>query len=122
VAQHGSTPRRSSRSRGPAGIPPGLSNALRRIAKAVLPDDTPEDPAPPWALDSARLLEEEPVTRPESVVGALLDIYLPGGVSRASRTRLEAFLAEGDPVGPALNRRVREAVHAILSMAEYQLA
>jgi hypothetical protein len=31
-------------------------------------------------------------------------------------------VAEGNPSGPALARRVREAVHAILSIAEYQLA
>jgi uncharacterized protein (DUF1800 family) len=106
----------------PAGVPEGLWHALRRIAATVLPADTPDDPEPPRAFDPARLLEEEPVTRPESVVGALWDLYLPGGASPAASAKLQAFLAEGDPVGPALRRRVREAVCAILSMAEYQLA
>jgi len=45
-----------------------------------------------------------------------------GGVRAEVRAKLVAFLAEGNPAGPALSRRVREAVHAILSMAEYQLA
>jgi hypothetical protein len=38
------------------------------------------------------------------------------------RAKLVAFVAEGNPVGPALDRRVRETVHAILTMAESQLA
>src|SRR5262249_12329543 len=44
------------------------------------PADAPEEPAPPRAYDPARLLEEEGVSRPEDVVRALLDLYLPGGV------------------------------------------
>ena len=82
----------------------------------------PEEPAPPRAFDPARLLAEEGVSRPEDVVRALLDLYLPGGVRPEVRAKLVAFVAEGKPAGPALARRVREAVHAILTMAEYQLA
>ena len=81
--------------------------------------DTPEEPAPPRAFDPARLLDEEGVSRPEDVVRALLDLYLPGGVRPDVRAKLVAFVAEGKPAGPALARRVREAVHAILTMAEY---
>ena len=84
--------------------------------------DMPEEPAPPLAFDPARLLAEERVSRPEDVVRVLLDLYLPGGVRSEVRAKLVAFVAEGKPSGPALDRRVREAVHAILAMAEYQLA
>jgi len=77
---------------------------------------------PPWAFDPARLLQEEEANRPEEVVRVLLDLYLPGGVPAEARAKLVAFVAEGRPAGPALARRVREAVHAILTMAEYQLA
>jgi hypothetical protein len=52
----------------------------------------------------------------------LLDLYLPGGVRPEAHAKLTAFLAEGKPAGAALDRRVREAVHAILNMPEYQLA
>jgi hypothetical protein len=65
---------------------------------------------------------EDKVSRPEDVVRVLLDAYLPGGVAPAHRDRLIAFVAKGKPSGPAFNRRVREAVHAILSMPESQLA
>jgi hypothetical protein len=68
------------------------------------------------------LLEEEGVSRPEEVVGALLDLYLPGGVRPEAREKLLAFVGEGKPTGSVLARRVREAVHAILTMPEYHLA
>jgi len=51
-----------------------------------------------------------------------VDAYLPGGITEANRQKLIAFMAEGNPRERALDRRVREATHAILSMAEYQLA
>ena len=82
----------------------------------------PEEPAPPRSFDPARILDEEGVSLPEEVVGALLDAYLPGGVRPETRPKLVAFVADGRPSGRALARRVREAVHAIMSMSEYQLA
>jgi hypothetical protein len=90
---------------------------------ADTPDaDTLEEPAPPIAFDPARLLQEEKVSRPEDVVRVLVDLYVPGGVRPEARAKLVAFVAEGKPAGPTLDRRVREAVHAILTMAEYQRA
>jgi uncharacterized protein (DUF1800 family) len=86
------------------------------------PVEMPEEPAPPLAFDPAQLLAEERVSCPDDVVRALLDLYLPGGVRSEVRANLVAFVAEGNPSGPVLSRRVREAVHAILSIAEYQLA
>jgi hypothetical protein len=62
------------------------------------------------------------VSRPEDVVRVLLDLYVPGAVRPEVRAKLAAFVAEGNPAGHALERRVREGVHAILTMAEYQLA
>jgi hypothetical protein len=98
--------------------------------------DTPEEPPPPRAFDPARLLEEDgsvgrlapsasataSESSPEDVVRMLLDLYLPGDVRPEVRAKLVAFVAAGQPAGPRLARRVREAVHAILTMAEYHLA
>jgi hypothetical protein len=81
-----------------------------------------EEPAPPQGLDPARLPRDEGVSEPDAVIGALLDLYLPGGVRPEVRAKLAAFVADGKPVGAALDRRVREAVQIILTTADYQLA
>ena len=61
--------------------------------------------------------------KPEDVVRILLDVYLPGGVGPQATVRLVEFVKRGNPArGAALDRRVRETVHAIVSMPEYQLA
>ncbi len=107
---------------GAAPAPLGLGPLVRRFTGKPAPTDRPEEPGPPRAFDPARILDEDGVSRPEDVVRALLECYLPGGVRPEARAKLVAFAAEGRPAGPALARRVREAVHAILSMSEYQLA
>jgi uncharacterized protein (DUF1800 family) len=77
---------------------------------------------PAVAFDPARLLREEKVSRAEDIVRVLLDLYVPGGERPEMRARLVAFAAEGKPQGATLDRRAREAVHAIMTTAEYQLA
>jgi hypothetical protein len=106
----------------PAGTFLTLGRILSKITGATPLTDTPEEPAPSRAFDSARPLDDEEVSRPEEVVRALLDLHLPGGIRPEVRARLVAFIAHGNPKGPALERRVRETVHALLSMAEYQMA
>jgi hypothetical protein len=61
--------------------------------------------------------------------GKQVDFFLalllqPGehGVDDQARQRLVEFLAEGSPRGGALERRLRETVHAVMLMPEYQLA
>jgi hypothetical protein len=98
------------------------AGTARPSARPPARGETFKEPEPPKALDPARLLEEEGVSQPEDVVRALLDLYVPGGVRAEAQTKLVAFVAEGKPTGAVLNRRVREAVHAILTMPEYQLA
>jgi hypothetical protein len=88
----------------------------------TVPVARPEEPPPADAQDPARLVREGSLTRADEIVDRLLDAYLPGGVSSPARSRLIAFVNEGKPSAAALNRRVRETVHAILSMPEYQLA
>ena len=84
--------------------------------------EAPAESVPPRAFDPARLMQEEEVHRPEDVVRALLDLYVPGGVRAAARAKLVAFVAESGPGGAELDRRVRETVQVILTMPEYQLA
>jgi hypothetical protein len=103
----------------PVATPPPPPGGLKPPAP---PTDRPEEMAPPKAYDPARLVHEEKATRPEDVARLLLDLYLPGGIRPEAQSKLVAFLAAGKPSGPALDRRVREAVHAVVSMPEYQLA
>jgi uncharacterized protein (DUF1800 family) len=97
-------------------------------SKLALPADTPEAPVPPKALDPVRLLQEDaagdgkPPSSAVEIVRVLLDLYVSGGVRPEAQAKLVAFVAEGTPTGPALDRRVREVVHAILTLAEFQLA
>jgi uncharacterized protein (DUF1800 family) len=98
------------------------TGALWTDPPAHLGSETSEEAAPPRAFDPARVLEEEKVTRPEDVVRVLFDLYVPGGVRPEARAKLVSFLAEGKPNGAALAGRVREAVHAVLTMPEFQLA
>jgi hypothetical protein len=93
----------------------------REPKKRVRPA-APEEAAPAKGFDPARVLAAEKPEGAAAVVDLLLDVYLTGGVEADVRARLIAFVEEGKPTGPALERRVRETVHAILSMAEYQLA
>jgi hypothetical protein len=100
-------------------------NFAAALAMGTLWDEPPAavgEAVPPAAFDPARLLHEEMASRSEDVVRVLLELYLPGGARPEARAKLVAFVAEDNPTGPALDRRVREAVHAILTMPEYQLA
>jgi hypothetical protein len=105
-----------------AATPLILAEVYRSSPRPIPPADPSEEPTPPKAVDPARLLEEEGVSRSEDVVRVLLDLYLPGGVRAEARAKLVAFVAEDQPTGSSLARRVREAVHAIMTMPEYQLA
>jgi uncharacterized protein (DUF1800 family) len=90
--------------------------------KPPAPPTKPEEPPPAKAFDPARVLQEEKVTKPEEVVRVLLDVYLPGGVTPEAQAKLVEFVRKGNPAGPALERRAREAVQAVLGMPESQLA
>jgi uncharacterized protein (DUF1800 family) len=98
------------------------AQADKPLSKADGPLNLSEEPAPPRAFDVARLLQEETAQRPEDVVRVLLDLHLGGGVRPEAQTKLVAFMAKGKPTGASRERRIRETVHAILTLPEYQLA
>jgi hypothetical protein len=55
-------------------------------------------------------------------VGFLLDLFLAGDVDAVAREKLVDFLKRDNPKDKAWEQRVRETVHTILLMPEYQLA
>ncbi len=80
----------------------------------------PEEPSPADPFDPARLVRQAKAEKPEQIVRVLLDAFLPGGIDPGKEKKLVAFLRTAEP--KTRDRRVREAVHAILCMPEYQLA
>ena len=71
------------------------------MAPALQQENAPTSSAPPSRLDEKL---HQILYKPEA------------------RAKLVAFVADGNPSAPELIWRVREAVHAILTMPEYQLA
>jgi hypothetical protein len=82
------------------------------------------DPSAPIgvAVDPAALVRVQNISEPARVVSFLAEILLDGHVAEPARERLTAFVARGKPTGPAFDQRVRETVHSIMTMPEYQLA
>ena len=74
------------------------------------------------STDPAELIHNERLTNPDKILDLLIDLLLQGGIEPGQRTKLLALLSDGKPTGATLDGRVRETVHAILSMPEYQLA
>jgi hypothetical protein len=74
------------------------------------------------AVDPSALLRLEKISEPPQVVSFLVDLLLQGDTTVPERDRLTAFVAAGKPDGPAMDQRVRETVHSIMTMPEYQLA
>jgi uncharacterized protein (DUF1800 family) len=76
-------------------------------------------------LNPARLVTRNAPSDPGKQTAFLLDLLVQpdaGEVDDRARAKLTAFLAEGKPRGAALDRRVREAAHAVATMPLFQLA
>jgi len=76
---------------------------------------------PPLA-DAADLARKAKATDPKDIAALLLDTFMQGDVSPATRDRLVNYLAEDKPKDSALDVRIRETAHAIMTMPEYELA
>ncbi|HLW67402.1 MAG TPA: DUF1800 domain-containing protein [Gemmataceae bacterium] len=82
--------------------------------------EIPVEPAP--AFDCVTYLRNEKPLSPTEIVERLSENLLDGEIAPAAKARLVAFVAEGKPQDKALDNRIRETVHAIMCMPEYQLA
>jgi hypothetical protein len=101
-----------------------VSNGRRRpfrfVGNSPKRTDDKEGPDPPANSDAAAIVGEEKITDPGQIADRLVDVFLQGGISQAARSKLIAYLTEGK--AEAKTRRIRETVHAIMTMPEYQLA
>ncbi len=73
-------------------------------------------------VDPAAILRREKITEPKEMIRLLTDLLLDGEIEDDHRDRLVNFVAEGKPQDSAQDQRVREAIHAIMTMPEYQLS
>src|SRR5262249_799165 len=86
------------------------------------PNLGPSGTSPGAAIAPAALIRRANLTDPEQILSLVIDVLLQGDLNEAARAKLLAFLKEGSPAGDALDQRVRETFHAIMTMPEYQLA
>jgi hypothetical protein len=90
---------------------------------AVFPQPRVQDSPPPDARrDVAALVRRQNVESLDHVLDVLIDVLLQGDLPHSARAELAAYLSDGRAVNEALDRRVRETAHAIMTMPEYQLA
>ncbi len=89
----------------------------------ILPPVGPasSDPEPPEAFDSSMYARKKKAATPKEIVARLTEQFFPGGINARAASKLEAFLADGNPKGNDVHRRIREAAHAMMCMPEYQL-
>ena len=92
---------------------PGLPGRGHRHRRQRLQhDDLGPEPPPVAAekLDAGQAADD--------LVRFLIDVHLPGGVTAQTQLKLAAFLS----AGTNREERIREIVHALMTMPEYQLA
>ena len=88
---------------------------------AALPSPQGKEPAAPTPPtsggDSVWYVRKSKVKAPADIVRVIGEQFLPGGLPGRAATRLEAFLGKE----PVSDQRVREAIHGVLCLPEYQL-
>jgi hypothetical protein len=73
-------------------------------------------------VDPSAIVRREKLTDPKEIVALIVDLLLDGEIEAGQRERLVNFIAEDSPKDGALDQRVRNAMHAVMTMPEYQLS
>ncbi len=82
-------------------------------------DGSPEPPGNPRVTE---LVRKYGGAAAPAQVGFMLDLFLAGDVDPAARQKLVDFLKRDNPKDKAWEKRIRETLHTILLMPEYQMA
>jgi uncharacterized protein (DUF1800 family) len=102
-----------------AGALPAAATAW---AVSPQPPAVTDPPPPDERHDIAARVRRENVADLGGIVDLLAEVLLQDRLEPAARGKLVAYLSDGKPAYQALDRRVRETAHAIMTMPEYQLA
>ncbi len=73
-------------------------------------------------VDPSAYFKREKITEPEKILDTLADMVFQDDLGAKTRIRLLTFLKDGEPKAAAFDQRIRETIHALLCMPEYQLA
>jgi hypothetical protein len=103
---------RKKSERGPAR---GFAEPEAELETGYAPKD------PPAAFDLARRFGKADPTRRADIADTLLATFLPGGASPRTRAAIIHYIDDSNPKDALLRERIREAAHAIMCSAEYQL-
>jgi hypothetical protein len=76
----------------------------------------------PIHADPVGLVRNYAGDEPAHQVAFLLDLCLQGDVDASVAAKLTAFLSDGPPAVEEQTARLRQALHTILMLPEYQLA
>lgn len=111
------------RQRLPAEAPRALNAAIEvNATPPLMPPQAPlPQDEPPEAFDSSAYARKKKAETPKEIVARLSEQFFPGGINPRAATKLEAFIADGNPKDKELRTRIREAAHAMMCMPEYQL-
>jgi hypothetical protein len=105
----------------PPSVPAPLATASVPQPAKLPTGPAPEQPEPPEKFDISLHARKNKAASPKEIVARLAEQFVPGGLNANATRKLETFLADGNPKDKELNRRIREAAHAMMCMPEYQL-
>jgi len=73
-------------------------------------------------FDPLQAFRAEKLSEPGRIVQFLAEQFLDGEIGAEQRKKLQAYLGDGKLQGTAREQRVKETMHAFMTMPEYQLA
>ncbi len=96
--------------------------ARHNLAWRLIGSDDESPAAANVLLNPVALAKKHAEKDPKAQINFFLDLFLQGDASDDARQKLVDYLKEGEPKDKQADNRLREVVHTILLLPEYQLA